>query len=197
MADLNELLSGAPHRLIKVSRGRPVFHEGDRAAGVYRLDDGCLRMQLDNPDGRREVIGFFFPGDVLCVGFERHWASAYAVTDATLALFPFSPLLEHASRRSEVALALLLAADSRMDHVAHHLALVSHADASTRLSAFLEALRRRGQLSESEDGWRLPMGRRDIADFLGLAPETVSRLFSEIGVKRRAGLARSRARTRR
>jgi CRP-like cAMP-binding protein len=190
MTDLKRSLEGASFRIVEAPKHTPIFHEGDAVEAIYRVERGCVRLQINDEGGQREIVTFLFPGDLFCVGLETHWASAYAVTDATIAVFSLPLLWEFISQRSDAALALLFSADDLLDDVAHHLALLSHSDAGARLRWFLQWLSQRSTCKDGSGAVHMPMGRRDIADFLGIAPETVSRLFLRLetrGELRRTG----------
>lgn len=179
-------LEGIGPRPLKVGRRQAIFHEGEVSDALYRLDQGCVRLQIEGDEGRREVITFIFPGEIFSAGYEVRWASAYAVSDSLLSVYSMSAVLDHARRTPSAAIALLSASDALLDDIAHHLAL-SHAMASVRLRWFLQWLSDRIKLHDT-GAIPLPMSRRDIADFLGVAPETVSRMFQRL--ERRGELRR-------
>lgn len=182
-------LDRASHRLVGVLKGQSVFHQGDPAEAVYRLERGCVRLQLAAAGGGREVIAFLFPGDVFCAGLETHWASADAITDAIVTRFSKASLWQLIGADSEAAMALLFSADELLTDLAHHIGRLSHCSASARCSWFLTWIAERGGTGES-GVIHLPMSRRDIADFLGVAPETVSRMIRQLqtsGELRRTG----------
>ena len=180
MIELRETLAGARHRLVGALKGRALFHQGGPAEALYRVQRGCIRLEIEAEDGQRDVVSFLFPGDVVCAGFDTHWASAYAVSDCVLAVFALQNLWDHVSRDPEAAHGLLQSADARLVEVAHHMALLSHANAEARLRWFLGWIAPRTALGDGAESFHLPMGRRDIADFLGIAPETVSRTLKEL-----------------
>ena len=178
MQDHSRALEGASFRLTTARRHQPIFHEGEPSEAVYRIDVGCVRLQVETAGGQREVVTFLFPGQIFCAGYDVHWASAYAVTDTSLAVFNLPALRTHLCQRQESVSDLLRASDDLLVDLAHHLSL-SHARASSRLRWFLRWLAARsGQ--ESSGLVLMPMSRRDIADFLGIAPETVSRTFAAL-----------------
>lgn len=190
MIELRETLAGARHRLVGALKGRALFHQGGPAEALYGVQRGCIRLEIEGEDGQRDVVSFLFPGDVVCAGFDTHWASAYAVTDCVLAVFSLQNLWDHVSRDPEAAHGLLQSADARLVDVAQHIALLSHANAEARLRWFLGWIAPRTALGDAAGSFQLPMGRRDIADFLGIAPETVSRTLKELittGELRRLG----------
>lgn len=170
------LLDGAHHRQCGALRGKAIFRQGDVAGAVYRVDHGCVRLQVEDASGVRQIIAFVFPGQTFCAGLETHWASAHAVVDTVLTRFPHSALWDLIAKDSRAAMSLLFSADELLTEVAHHLGRLSHSSAYERLTWFVAWVA--GHTSRAEDQLLdLPMSRQEVADFLGIAPETVSRLF--------------------
>lgn len=169
----------AGHREIVLARGRRIFAQGDEAVAIYRVKRGCVRLQTHDEEGSRDVLAFFFAGDVVCGGLATHWATAEAVTDITLTRFSLTSLLSLMRTEPETAMSLLAAAENVLNDLAHHVGRVIHYSASDRLSWFLKWVSERtGRAGGST--FEVPMDRRDIADYLGLAPETVSRTFAQL-----------------
>ncbi|HLZ77083.1 Crp/Fnr family transcriptional regulator [Phenylobacterium sp.] len=174
---------------LALARGQVLFREGDPAAQVYNVSAGSVRLSRLTPDGRRQILGFAFAGDFL--GLDRraeHLCTAEALEAATVCRFSrprFEALL--AERRDlEQALAgraadALAAAQGQMLRLGHKTAL-------ERLASFLLTLPGCDPARPSAPGQvRLPMTRQEIADYLGLTLETVSRGFSRL---KRDGLIR-------
>jgi CRP-like cAMP-binding protein len=184
-----EFLRTAPHRLQLFQRNTSIFHEGDRAEAVYVVQRGCVRLQFNSEDGQREVVAFYFPGDVIFALPETHRASAEAVCETALAKVSRAALWEVAVARPQTARALLALAQESLSVLAQHLGRLTHASALERVTWFLGWLSERTSASGS-GLFPVPMTRRDIADYLGVAPETVSRLFRRLedrGELRKAG----------
>lgn len=162
--------------------GRIVFSEGDPAENLYNVVTGAIRLSKLLPDGRRQVTGFVFPGDFLGIAFNDTYAySAEAIAATHLCRFPRRvmerlvrsiPNLEH-RLLGEAANELVAAQDQML--------LLGRKTAKERVASFLLALadraRRRGR---PESQVAVPMSRTDIADYLGLTTETVSRSFTKL-----------------
>lgn len=179
MTGPKDLLEGAPSRPIRVPKAGEIFREGDRADALFRVDAGCVRLETDQEDGRRDVIAFLFPGDTFLAGLETRWASAYAVSASTLSRFTLRQLLDGREQDRTGAVALLSSIDEMLHDIIHRVALLSHATANARVAWFLGWLDERIG-GDFPDEVHLPMTQRDIADFLGIAPETVSRVFRSL-----------------
>jgi CRP/FNR family transcriptional regulator, anaerobic regulatory protein len=169
----------AQSTLRKVPEGQRIWSEGDERSHIYLLRSGAIRFSRMLPDGRRVVMGFAYPGDLIGLGAEFHMADADAIQCCRLeamsvATFQRAVHTDPAFARlvqGEVSHALSSAQD--------HLVVVTRLNAAERLAHFLVALsahnRRRGNSPASVV---LPMRRVDIADFLGLTIETVSRTLT-------------------
>jgi CRP/FNR family transcriptional regulator len=171
-------------RLVRVAKGRPIFEQGGPAHPPYVIEKGCVSLSTTEPGGRRVVITFLYSGDTLCAGVNDTWASAVAVTDCQLSRMPA------ASASLQSGGALLDTSDQMLREVVTRFALLAHLDAPAQVRWFFDWLAlRTGRLpGQALD---VPMSRRDIADFLAVAPETVSRAMrtlEERGELRREGL---------
>lgn len=175
-------LDALPRRL---RLGQPLFHEGDRAHHVYQLVRGVMRLARMQTDGRRQVISFAFSGDV--VGFpdsDRHTTECEAITECELVAHRF-PDLARPDRNPEKERFLMDAALHEIRRLQDHFLLVGRRLALERTAAFVILLLDR--IAEPLGRYqvvRLAMNRTDIADYLGLTPETVSRSFTELRGRR-------------
>lgn len=173
---------------VKRAVGETIFFEGDDASYVYNLTSGVLRLSKLLPDGRRQIAGFLFPGDFLGITMEdEHAFTAEAITPSTLCQFSrarfdaFVDTHPHLERRLYAIAAQELAAARQQ------LVLLGRKTAAERVASFLLMLADRYEstldaLSASEVV--LPMSRSDIADYLGLRIETVSREISSLKASR-------------
>ena len=169
----------------KLSPRQHLFLQGDAQNHVYLVKSGamCLYKLLRN--GRRQIIGFKFPGELIALGHDtkyRFCAQAIAATE----LRSFQSHALHAAAVEDSRLMSKLYESVAGDLArAYDLALsVGQRDAEDSVATFLLTVETRAK-AESADGetLSLPMSRSDIADYLGLSLETVSRIFT--GFKRR------------
>jgi len=157
-----------------------LFQEGDRAGHVFTLVQGTAKLTRLLPDGREQVLGFRFAGDVLgYTGAERYPFAAQMLTASQVCRVS-RPTLDGLRRRYPALERRLL--DLCVQELAatqEQLVTVGRRTAEARVAAFLlslaDASRRREQLGGVLD---MPMTRGDIADFLGLTLETVSRTLT-------------------
>lgn len=164
-----------------------VFCEGDSATQAYQVEAGHVCIYRLLADGRRQVIDFAFPGDFIGLGaVGRHTANAQATERTRLRCLPLSKLRSVARDDPRLGLALYEAMSKELTSARELLLSVSHRSAQERVAGFILALsNRNARHGEDASTIVLPMTRTDIADYLGLTIETVSRTFSRL---RKSGL---------
>lgn len=164
--------------------GDTVVFEGDRAANVYSLTSGLLRLSKLLPDGRRQIAGFLFPGDFLGITMEEeHAFTAEAVAPSGLCRFPRKQFDDFVTDHPELERRLYAVAAHELAAARQQLVLLGRKTATERVASFLLMLASRCP-SENDEEVELPMSRTDIADYLGLRIETVSREISALKVAR-------------
>lgn len=175
---------------MRFKRNEEIFGEGEDAEYVYRVVSGAVRTISFSSDGRRQILGFYLPGDVFGLeAGEAHTLSAEAVADAELALVRRS-LIDTAAAEDSAAAQAVIALMQRQLRSAHQHALVlGRKGAGERVAAFLLQLGDRVAANCEID---LPMSRADIADYLALTIETVSRAFTQMERDRTIALPSSR-----
>lgn len=179
MLEAASILDAAKHWTVRYRRGRSIYGEGDPATGIYRVDKGCVRLQVNSAEGDRQIVAFLFPGDVFGMSVDRRTSSAEAATDVDLTRYSLPSVLELATRSTSVLLQVMRTADIIYGDLAHHMEQITHLPATERVLWFLDWLSRREGVPPGEPV-RLPMSRRDISDYLGLMPETLSRIMRQL-----------------
>lgn len=191
LADLRRL--GSMQRL---RSAQPVFHEGDPARRVFMLTLGSLKIYTLLGDGRRQVTGFMFPGDFLGVSLEGEYAfTIEALEHSELWWFSRESFDSFIEAHPTVERELYRMAAHELAAAQRQMVLLGRKTAAERLASFfLDLLQRQERASGSaERSFDLPMSRIDIADYLGLTKETVSRMLSEL---RSRGLIRLQSQNR-
>jgi CRP-like cAMP-binding protein len=165
-----------------VARDGAIFAEGDPARCWYRLLSGSLRVFRVLRDGRRHISDFVFPGQFF--GFESgdvHIQGAEAIEPASVIAYSCERIEQ---RIAEDAIARQAIRKLLMDQLAQaqeRSMLLGRLNATGRLAAFLLVMaQRRSKANPLGFVAELPMSRIDIADYLGLTVETVSRLFTAL-----------------
>jgi len=157
---------------------QPLFFEGDDKTSLYEIEHGCVKLFRTLIDGQRQVVGFATAGDVL--GLEpgaRHLNSAEAVNPVRVRAIATKQLGDLYRREPGFAEALLQQAGRQLAAAQTQLAQLGAQNADQRIAGFLLSLADRQK--NAPIAIDLPMRRGDIAEFLGLRLETVSRKFSE------------------
>jgi len=167
-------IMGAP---VSFGRNEEIYGEGENAEYLYKVVSGGVRVYKVLDDGRRQIGAFYLPGDVFGLeSRDEHSSSAEALCETRVLVFKRSVVLAQANRDSEVARELWGMTARELQRAQGHILLLIKS-ARERLASFLlEMATRMSSLNEVE----LPMSRQDIADYLGLTIETVSRTLTRL-----------------
>ena len=159
-----------------------VFTQGDAKTHVYKVASGAVCLYTVLTDGRRQIIEFALPGDVVGLGAASVQAcNAQAIVSTQVQCLPVAALLKAAKKDPEIALKLYEAISRELLATREHLLCLGQRGACERLAAFLVVLSRRNAARGADPRIvKLPMTRLDVADFLGLTIETVSRTLSKM-----------------
>ena len=168
-------------RLRTCAKGTTMFLEGDPATHVYEVVTGVLRLSRVLENGRRQVIAFGLPGDI--VGFpkaDRYHTDCDVIAPAELVAHR-KGMLDADAPDPDVHARLLRSALREISAMQDHFMMLARKSATEKVASFLVALAHRtGVHIGTYTTLQLPMSRTDIADFLGLTIETVSRIFTQL-----------------
>lgn len=165
--------------------GETVVFEADEAANVYSLTFGLLRLSKLLPDGRRQIAGFLFPGDFLGITMEEeHAFTAEAVAPSTLCKFPRARFDQMVAANPRLERRLYAVAAHELAAARQQLVLLGRKTATERVASFLLMLSGRCTVRGTGAEVELPISRIDMADYLGLRIETVSREISALKAAR-------------
>jgi CRP/FNR family nitrogen fixation transcriptional regulator len=159
-------------------KGVEIYGEKEPADYVYQVTSGAVRTYKLLSDGRRQIGAFHLVGDIF--GLENsdiHRFTAEAIVDTALRLVKRRSLESVAEHDVLVANNLLGLTTNNLRHAEDHMLLLGRKTALERVAAFLLEMDSR---LKPTDTLALPMCRRDIADYLGLTLETVSRALSNL-----------------
>jgi CRP-like cAMP-binding protein len=167
-------LMGAP---MPFARNTEIYGENEPAEYLYKVVSGSVRTYKVLNDGRRQIGAFYLAGDVfgLEVG-EEHTFSAEAIVDSKVLVIKRSMVVGLAARQTDVAHQLWTMTAGELLRVQDHILLLIKT-AQERVAGFLLEMAARGTAGNEID---LPMSRQDIADYLGLTIETVSRTLTQL-----------------
>jgi CRP/FNR family transcriptional regulator len=165
--------------------GTTIFSESEPADSVFGLSQGVVRLYKLLPDGRRHVVAFALPGDFLGMPLaDRYKSSADAVGEVALCRFSRGALARFIQSSPRIMRRMIDFATAQLDMAQDQLLLLGNGSAEERVAIFLVNWRNRlARLSAFSETVPLPMRRQDIADFLGLKLETVSRTLAKLEQK--------------
>jgi len=178
--ELDEIIQ----RTKPLQKGQHLYRESDRFESVYAVRSGTLKAYQTTDDGREQVTGFYFPGEIVGmdgIANNAHASSARALETAAICEIPFASLeklsatIPHLQRHFFQLMSREIAEDQQL------ITLLSKSSADERVAALLlsiSARNARRRLSPTQ--FRLSMSRVDIGNYLGLTVETVSRVFSRM-----------------
>jgi CRP/FNR family transcriptional regulator, nitrogen fixation regulation protein len=178
-ADNHELggvieLMGAP---MSFARNAEIYGEGEPADFLYKIVSGTVRTYKVLADGRRQIGGFYLPDDIFGLETgEEHTFSAEAINPCEVLVIKRSALVVLAGKDIDVARQLWTLTGNELERVQDHILLLIKS-AQGRVAAFLLEMAKRGCEGNAVE---LPMSRQDIADYLGLTTETVSRTLTHL-----------------
>jgi CRP/FNR family nitrogen fixation transcriptional regulator len=159
------------------ARNSEIYGENEPADYLYKVVSGTVRTYKVLVDGRRQIGGFHLPGDMF--GFEtgeEHTFSAEAITDCKILVIKRSSLIALAAGDNDIARQMWALTARELQRVQDHVMLLIK-NARERVVGFLLEMADRGAGGSAVE---LPMSRQDIADYLGLTIETVSRTLTQL-----------------
>lgn len=175
---------------------QPAFHEGDAASRVFMVTRGALKLYTLLADGRRQVTGFMFPGDFLGISVDEEYAfTVESLAESELWWFSRRAFDQFISEHPQVERELYRLAAHELAEAQRQMVVLGRKSAAERLASFFLSLLSRTERASGirESAFNLPMTRLDIADYLGLTKETVSRMLAHL---RSLGLIRLQAQNR-
>jgi CRP/FNR family transcriptional regulator, nitrogen fixation regulation protein len=158
-------------------RDTEIFGENEPADYLYKVVSGAVRTYKILSDGRRQISGFYLPGDIFGLEFtDEHTLSAEAISDTKVLVVKRSALNALAGRDASVAQQLFALTGHELHRVQDRILLLIK-NARERVASFLLEMAER---APENNTIKLPMSRQDIADYLGLTIETVCRTLTSL-----------------
>ena len=158
-------------------RHTEIFGENEPADYIYKVVSGCVRTYKILSDGRRQIGGFYLPGDIFGLEFANaHTLSAVAIADTKVLVIRRRALNALTGRDPAIARELFILTGRELRRVQDRILLLIKS-AQERVAGFLLEMADR---VSAGDAVELPMSRQDIADYLGLTIETVSRTLTSL-----------------
>lgn len=165
-------------------RGAHLFRQGDELKSLYIVRSGSVKAYIDSEDGCEQTVAFHFPGDLLgfdAIAGEVHQSSAVALETTAVCSIPYARLAVVAIEVPALWNELMRAAAMQLMDKQSHALLLGQKSAQARFATFLLFMSHRFAargLSRTE--FNLSMSRQEIANYLAVAVETISRLFTDL-----------------
>lgn len=166
-----------------------LYRDGDGFQALYVVRSGSLKTFVQNEAGDLQILAFHLPGEIIgfdALASDRHVSQAEALERSTICELPYAKLQLVTSEVPALHRQLMRVISREVVEEHRHLMMMGRQQAQERLATFLRSLADRYQrLQRDSNALTLSMSRGDIANYLGLVVETVSRLFSrmeEMGV---------------
>ena len=166
---------------VSFRRGKMLVEEGDPAEHLFKVESGALRAVRLLPDGRRYIISFLMAGDYFGLAdVERYSNSVEAVSDARVTRYSRRSFEAMVGRDAQLGRRFFFVMSKELSAAQDRLVLLGRKSALERLAAFLLVMAnaRSGERKMGGREIELPMSRSDVADYLGLRIETVSRILT-------------------
>ncbi|WP_428034022.1 fumarate/nitrate reduction transcriptional regulator Fnr [Amphritea sp.] len=165
-----------------LKKGEHLFHQGEPFSSVYAIRAGTIKTYTLTNEGEEQITGFYFPGEMVGMsGFdsEQYPVSAKMLETTTVCEIPFERLDELSGQMPELRRQILRTLSKEIRDDQQMMLLLSKKNAEQRVATFLVKLSTRFKArGYSATHFRLSMSRNEIGNYLGLAVETVSRIFT-------------------
>jgi len=178
-AEIRDLAANSQR--VRLNVGETLVWDGDGAQFTYVVTHGALRASKTSDDGRRQILDFLFTGQFVGIpsGAAYHF-DVEALTDAEVCRFDKRKLEQLIATHPNVEKGYRTGTARQLEHAYEHAYALGRRTAMERVAAFLLDLHASSCPKTAAGILKLPMTRGDIADFLGLTLETVSRAFSRL-----------------
>jgi len=168
--------------------GKPLFHQGERVKHLFYLKSGSVKKFYTNPDGDQQIVNFYFSGEIIdpiyCWLEAYHSCSAICLERSIVCLFQLQSFFTNPDKLDRIAKDFHAVFQSELKHQHETLLSVGQNVAHKRLIMFLFELIDRQHLAHNNAAnIKFTMSRDEIANYLGLAPETISRTISSFARK--------------
>lgn len=187
LTDLEKVIDQQP----PIDKNQYLYRNGDKFKSFYAVKSGAMKSVFTSVDGEEQIVGFHLPGELVGLdglNTKRHTCDCIVLERSSVCELPSIRMEELCRRYSSLHRAMHSIIGKTISEDQSMLLLLARRSAEERLASFLVSLSQRSLLRGiSGSEFDMPMSMRDIANYLGLAPETLSRLvkkFDKTGVAR-------------
>lgn len=179
-----EMLENAINKTVKVKKKGYLFHRDDKQHSIYAVKAGAIKTSLATPDGEEQILGFYLPGDLLgfdAFAHDRHTCDAQALDDTLVCELSMGDFQELCGKLPQMRSQMMRQFGTEIEREQMLLLTLGQMRTEERLATFLSSLSERNrERGFSTHEFNLPMARHDLANYLGMAVETLSRMFSRL-----------------
>jgi CRP/FNR family transcriptional regulator len=179
-----DLVDSKVQRGRAVQRNKHVFEYGQKFTSLYAVRSGAIKAYSVDQNGEEQVIGFYLPGELFgldAIHNDAYVCSAKALETSAVCELPYTQVTELSAKIHNLQAHMYKTFSKEINTDQQFHRLLSKKTAEERISTFLQNLSERYQRRKlSPTSFRLPMSRTDIGNYLGLAVETVSRVFTRL-----------------
>lgn len=159
-----------------------IYHDGEPARAIYAVRSGCIKTMTESPNGDEQIVGFHLPGELVGLdGFadDHYTCNAQALETSSVCELPLDKLEALCEQHAGLRRAMHRIMGKEVINEHKQMLLLGKMSAEERLASFLLSFSTRMRERRwKETEFNLSMPRQDIANYLGMAVETVSRLFA-------------------
>lgn len=167
-----------------LDRGEALYRQGEQFHALYVVRSGSLRTFVEDASGNVQVLGFHLPGEIVGVDAlanDHHASQADALERSSICELPYDRLNQLLAQMPSLQRQLMRVISREVAEEHQHMVMMGRQPAQERMAIFLHSLSDRyTRLQRDGSTLNLSMSRYDIASYLGLAVETVSRLFTRM-----------------
>lgn len=177
-------LESSLERTLKLKKKAFLFQRDDPQQYIYAVKSGAVKTALPTPDGEEQIIGFYLPGDLL--GFDalskgKHTCNAQVLEDTHVCQLSIDAFHKLCGEMESLRTQMMRNMGSEIERENSLLLTLGQMRTESRLATFLIGMSERNQARGfSANEFHLSMPRHDLANYLGMAVETLSRMFSKL-----------------
>ena len=179
-----EVFEQTVHPKKPLKKSEYLYRAGELMNSLYTVKTGAFKANIDSADGQENIVGFFLPGELIGldgIASGEYQCDIIALGDAHVCQLPYQEFQRISNQFPILREEILSISSSNMTTAQKMLFFIGKRPVEERLSMFLAGLSQRfGARGLSELRFQLSMSRHDIANYLGMAPETISRQFKKM-----------------
>jgi CRP/FNR family transcriptional regulator len=167
-----------------LNKSEYLYRAGEPMTSLYTVKTSAFKANIDSVDGQENIVGFFMPGELMGldgIASGRYQCDMIALSDAHVCQLAYSEFEQVAEKFPVLRREILSISSTNMTTAQKMLMFIGKRPVEERLAMFLINISQRFKARGlSESRFQLPMSRHDIANYLGMAPETISRQFKKL-----------------